>query len=169
MRKIMCMVLLFVLLTNMFAITVVLDDNNSIECEIAGKQNGSLFLYYDGIVYRVSQSNIKSILVNGADFKSIEFRRNDWVIDTIDTTKIVDYSPARIDLKADIKSGSLKPFETMSEREFQVYLAQMNANVQKENNTKLQKTIWSSSIVCLVLGMATYSVVNYNSKSYRWK
>ncbi len=166
--KYVLILIILILFVSLHSVTVELNDNNKIDCQLVGKQSGNIYILLDDLIYKIDQENIKSILVNGADYRNIELNKNDWMQKTFDINSVSEYKPLPTTIR--YKQDSFKPvnkYDSMTEREFQVYLNHLTSDKQTENTKQIQKTIFRSSVICVVIGSIAYGVINYNSKIYR--
>jgi len=174
MKKMLMLVMLLLIVSSVFAESVILNDGRTLKGEIVGKKGDSIYLRSDGNIYLLTRSLVKQIKNDGnLTITKLTYKKKDFMDDGVDVTQLtpigeleetVTYSkPGAKNGKSFFMPASLpeQNINEMTEREFQLYLTQLQVN-EINGIRKTQWKIWGTSIVISVAGSVIILLVAGN-------
>ena len=168
MKKALFTLIMLLTISLAFCEVVTLIDQTVLEGQITGKRGDILYLQVNSETYSINKNDIDKITNGGSTIKNLIFAKKDWGIETgapyqlktmtVDTNEPVirpDEKERDLDdVKLEVyKEIGKKPIDKMSEREYQLYLAQIQAKALKDNSNKISGTLWGIFTAELVLGV----------------
>lgn len=149
MKKMMLIVVLVLLISTVFAETVILNNGKQLKGEIVGKNEDSIYLLNGAGLKKISFEAIETIKNEGGQPITKKIMRKKVFMNA----EIGEYEIEEIQYSAPVimrsPAGNLKferlNIEEMTDREFQLYLTQMQVN-ELNGIRKTQWKIWGASI-----------------------
>jgi len=158
MKKMLLLVVLVLMLSTIWAESVILNDGRILEGEIVGKKGDSIYLSSKGYTYLLSRDIVNQIKNNGnLTITKITYKKKDFMKNGVDITQltplgklenaiIYDKPLVKKELNVLMPAKLTKQnINEMNEREFQLYLTQLQVNEM----TEIRKThwkVWGASI-----------------------
>jgi len=155
MKKHLLTLLLAMILLSLLAVRVEFTDNLRIDCEVSGKQADTLFVSYNELLYKVKKEDIRFINAQSwsSNQKSLFFEKKDWLDSGINPGLAKIYRVNQSDYNEMVRPATLKSIDDMNEREFQIYLAQTQAQAVKDSSKKINRTLWILTVLNVALGI----------------
>lgn len=147
MKKIFVLLAIIMACLSLYCTKFTLDDYTEIECDIVGKSADTLYIYYNTDLYKISKEKVINISNGGGNIKVLEFRKDDWQLNRFDiktakpffvTNDVIQIERAR----QVIEKPKNITIDEMTDREFQVYLAQLNQKALEQHSKKITNTLW---------------------------
>lgn len=154
MKKLLVLCVMLMMYVVCFCETVTLINETRLEGQIVGKQGDQLFLKVNDNTYLLNKSDIIKIKKGLRSIKSLTFEKKDWGVS----------SGTAFQMKETISEISNKPIDQMTEREYQLYLAQIQAKAVKDGARKVNRTIWKVFLVNMAISAVGVLVISASSK-----
>jgi len=173
MKKMLLLFVLLLIFSSAFTELVILNDGRTLQGEIVGKKGDSIYLRSNGNVYLLSRDSVYQIKNNGnLTITKLTFKKKDFEKDGVDIAQLTPLEKCEIVTygKPIVKKDksvfmpaklTKQNIEEMSEREFQLYLTQLQVNEM----TEIRKTnwkIWGTSVGISVVGTVIMLLVAGN-------
>jgi hypothetical protein len=155
MKKPISIVLMAVILTGVSAVTIEFKDDLKVKCEIVGKKNDTLFVTHCNKLYKLNKEDIRYINTQNwsGNQKEIFFEKKDWIVTSINPDSAKGFQIESTDYPDMVRPGTLKNIDEMNDREFQIYLAQTQAQAIKDSSKKITRNMWIITLINIALGI----------------